>query len=152
MVSCVDHDAHGRQVYRPLDYFRVMAQHHRDLFDAGSAKIFNNGFKEGAPLVGEQRLVAPHAPGLSRGENQAGNHVVCWAFGLYAREGTLGAVLRRTAIISATMATAISSGVSAPISRPMGECTRSRRSAGTPSRSSTLQISMNLRLLPIIPR
>ena len=40
---------------------------------------------------------------------------------------------RRTAMSSARMLTAISAGVTAPMSRPMGECTRSRHSIGMPS-------------------
>ena len=46
----------------------------------------------------------------------------------HVRQGALD--LRRTAISSAVMATAISSGVIAPISRPTGACTRSNRCLG----------------------
>ncbi len=52
-----------------LDGFRMMAQHDRDLLDPGGVKIINDGFKEGSSPVVEQGLVAPHAPGLSGGEN-----------------------------------------------------------------------------------
>ena len=49
------------------------------------------------------------------------------------------AVLRaRTWISSATMLTASSSGVSAPMSRPIGECTRARSSSPNPASSERL--------------
>jgi hypothetical protein len=59
-----------------------MAQHDRDLFDPGGVKIIDNGLQETSTIVSEQGLVATHAPGFSGSENQPGNHVVCWAFGL----------------------------------------------------------------------
>src|SRR5262249_8270014 len=57
---------------------------------------------------------------------------------------------RRTAIISATTLTAISSGDSAPISSPMGAKIDSNACRGIPSFSSSLITEIVLRLLPIM--
>src|SRR6059036_3121746 len=103
--------------------------------------------------VGEQGLVGPHAAGFTGRKDDAR-----WPHFMTPRAKTdfesgfqPGCALRRTPIISATTLTAISSGVMAPSSSPMGEWTRSKRSRGNPSFSSSLTTLMVLRLLPIIP-
>src|SRR5215472_5887464 len=57
---------------------------------------------------------------------------------------------RLIAIISAATEIAISSGVTAPISKTMGAYTLSNAERGTPSFSSSLTTPIVLRLLPII--
>ena len=49
------------------------------------------------------------------------------------------------------MLRAISSGVTAPIWRPMGACTCSSQSAGAPSDASASKIYATLARLPIMP-
>ena len=58
---------------------------------------------------------------------------------------------RRMAISSATMLIAISAGVIAPMSRPIGACTRCRHSAGMPSASRASLMRTTLARLPIRP-
>src|SRR6266540_2440303 len=57
----------------------------------------------------------------------------------------------RASVISARIARAISSGVIAPMSSPIGEWTRRRCSAPTPSRRRCSRIVVARRRLPIIP-
>ena len=59
---------------------------------------------------------------------------------------------RRVAINSATTATAISSGVSEPMSSPMGAWMASSLSLGIPIPSNSFHISAIFRRLPIMPR
>src|SRR5690554_5215678 len=82
-----------------------------------------------------------HAAGQPPGKNDGGK-----IYGFHAEACPL-----RTLINSATMLTAISSGVSPPILMPMGECTRSSRSWGTPAVIRASYIAVRLRLLLIIP-
>src|SRR5579884_1755018 len=58
---------------------------------------------------------------------------------------------RRKAMSSAVIATAISSGVIAPISSPTGECTRSKRCSGIPSFTNSRNTVIALRFEPIMP-
>ncbi len=67
--------------------------------------------------------------------------------------GHAGGPFRRTAISSATMLTAISGTVTAPISRPIGARTRSNSSAvAIPFSRKFLRTKATLRRLPIMPR
>ena len=59
---------------------------------------------------------------------------------------------RRAMTSSAAMLTAISSGVCAPISSPMGMCTASRSFSRKPSSTNCCLIMRIFRLLPIMPR
>jgi hypothetical protein len=58
---------------------------------------------------------------------------------------------RRAATTAAMTDTAISSGVSAPISRPIGVCTRSRSATDTPAARSCERVTSHRRRLPIRP-
>ena len=58
---------------------------------------------------------------------------------------------RRTAMISAAMLTAISAGVTAPMSSPIGAWTCASRSGGTPARSSSSKMRDDLPLRPDQP-
>ena len=94
--------------------------------------------EEGFILKLEQRFWPAHAAGSATGQNQTGNHFnSALSFSLVkmdfdsAFQSLDGA--RRTAIISATTETAISSGVMAPISSPMGAKIRSNCSRRKPS-------------------
>src|SRR5581483_3169565 len=106
----------------------------------------------GADHVPEQRLASPRRellaaaepPAGARGEDRAGDEA-------HAARGTVGAPWMRpprsrrrpaeasasAAWISATTASAISSGLSAPIARPIGACRRARSPAasGSPAAS-----------------
>ena len=84
------------------------------------------------PAVGKQRLRRAHAAGFAGGKNGGGEHSSRASrrcedsdFGKFHGFVRRFAELRRTAISSAVMLMAISSGVSAPMSRPTGACTRS---------------------------
>src|SRR5271154_6518029 len=138
-----------------LNLCRSRAQHHPPQPDprmlGGPPQIFH---KRSAANF-HQRLGKSHSPRFARSENRGGQH-------RYPRRAASGptssflcaakpSAFRRTAINCATMLTAISSGVSAPISSPTGACTRSNCAAENPSFSSALYTAITLRLLPIIP-
>src|ERR1039457_4364254 len=97
----------------------------------------------------QQRLRRAHAPRLTAGQDQSAGHL-----SNSARQSELA--LRRTAIISATTDTAISSGETAPISSPMGANTRVKLSRAMPSFSSSLitlimtALSENLTKRPLL--
>src|SRR5271154_3634858 len=138
-----------------LNLCRSRAQHHPPQPDprmlGGPPQIFH---KRSAANF-HQRLGKSHSPRFARSENRGGQH-------RYPRRAASGptssflcaakpSAFRRTAINSATMLTAISSGVSAPISSPTGACTWAKRSGARPFSSSALNTEITLRRLPIIP-
>src|SRR5580658_578488 len=133
----------------------VRAQH-RDHRRAPPRKQADQPVQKSLPLKLQQRFRRAHAPRLPGRQDQSAGH-----FSNSARRDSSEntdlesarqpeSALRRTAIISATTDTAISSGEIAPISRPIGANTRAKLSVATPSPSSSLTTLMTLRLLPII--
>src|SRR6266852_4577265 len=140
------------------DVFRVRAEHHAGQADFRMAGRFEKVLQERAPLIIEQRFGRSHATRFAGGEDYGSEHFSlpypAPAGPAFASStflcGTFAA-LRRTAISSAVMLMAISSGVSAPMSNPTGACTRSKFSSAMPSFSSALYTERTFRLLPIMP-
>src|ERR1051326_3535123 len=111
-------------------------------------------------VVDQQSFRSSHAAGSAAGQNNTGDSGTGTHFSS-ARKDSLVKMdfdslrqsdsgARRMAIISATMETAISSGVIAPMSRPIGEKVFSNASRGMPSFSNSFTTPMTLRLLPIM--
>src|SRR5262249_18349311 len=102
-----------------------MMPHNHNHWIACTAEHAHEPFdKRFSPIV-KQGLGGSHAAGSARRENNTGDHFnrarrLSWAKMDFEslRQSISGA--RRTAIISATTEIAISSGVSAPISKPIG--------------------------------
>src|ERR1022692_4268135 len=117
---------------------------------AAPGKQANQPVQKSLSLKLQQRLRRAHAPRLAAGQDQSAGHLSNSARRDSPANTDLESArqsesaLRRTAIISATTDTAISSGETAPISRPMGANTRAA------SFSSSLITLMTLRLLPIM--
>src|SRR6202795_5178253 len=116
--------------------------------------------QESFVLESQQRFGSAHASRCTARQDQAGNRTARIHFRM-AREVSVAKMdleserqsdsgARRMAIISATIEMAISSGVMAPISRPMGAKTRSKAAREMPSFSSSLTTPITLRLLPIM--
>src|ERR1700733_12522325 len=132
-----------------------MITEHHNYRIAHRAQHANQPVKKCFPAIIEQSLGSSHAARSSRGEDNTGNHFnsAC-NFSLAKidfesdRQSDSGA--RRSAIISATTEIAISSGVSAPISSPIGANTLLNISRGKPSFSSSCTTEIVFRLLPII--
>ena len=133
------------QLQLVADCFRARAQDDSCEADSRVPRDFDQVFEEGRAAVGKQGFGSAHPPGFTGGENRGGEHpglVVVQgrelrrALRICARDSALA--LRRTAINSAVMLTAISSGVSAPISMPTGAWTFSNFSGAYPSFSSAL--------------
>jgi len=110
---------------RGADAIRLVAQDDQDRRAVWREKT-DKAVEESVALKLQQGLGRTHAGGGSGGEDECGK-----AHGEAALEGSADktdleisrqaeVALRRTAIISAATETAISSGVRAPISRPMG--------------------------------
>src|SRR6185437_15485868 len=145
---------HGRRG-EAHQVFRVSAEDRAD-GRAVPAQSFGENGEERSAAERQERFGLPHAARFSGSQDDGGN-----AHFSMAREcssvkmdfeipcqlpsGTL-----RTAIISAATEMAISSGVTAPISSPMGAETFSNAARGIPSFSSSLTTEMVLRLLPIM--
>src|SRR5260370_16982899 len=152
-------------------------RHLRGALDAGSklvgvvARHENNGpayvneqtgqaIQKGFTLKWEQSLRSSHAAGSAACKDNAGDraarrHLMSARSDSLvkidferARQSDSGA--RRMAIISATMETAISSGVIAPISSPMGSKARSNASPRMPPFSNSFTTPLTLRLLHIM--
>src|SRR6202050_3580171 len=110
-------------------------------------KQTNQAIQKSFALQYQQSFGGSHAAGGATGQNNAGDrrgrlHLrsarsdsVAKIDFERARQSVSGA--RRTAIISATMETAISSGVMAPISSPIGAKTRSNAARAMPSFSNS---------------
>src|SRR5260370_36080221 len=126
----VDDHRGGIEFYFFANAFRIRAEHHAGQADFRMAGRFEEVLQERAPLIIEQRFGRPHATRFARGEDYGSEHFSspypAEAGPAFASStflcGTFAA-LRRTAISSAVMLMAISSGVSAPISSPTGACT-----------------------------
>src|SRR5579872_3085162 len=132
----------------------MIAQNHDHGIAHGRQHSHQSLNKSFAAII-EQGFGASHPAGCSGGQDNAGDHFnsarrLSWAKTDFdtERQSTFG--LRRMAIISATTEIAISSGVSAPISRPMGAKIFSNSCRGRPSFSSSFTTEMVLRLLPIM--
>lgn len=97
---------------------------------AEGSEGMGEGGEEGGSAEGEEGLGLAHAAGCATGQDEAGGgwgrvHLRTEALASVAKMPLAmvrhwGLAPRRTAIISAATLTAISSGVMAPISRPMG--------------------------------
>src|SRR5580698_1405795 len=141
------------------NHARVLSHHHDD----GSA---NRGEDPDEPveerfiLKSEEGFRASHTARRAARENDSGNFPAAGHLRT-ARDASLAKIdlaavrhsasgARCIAIISATTETAISSGVMAPISSPMGANTRSKATRAMPSFSSSFTTPITLRLLPII--
>src|SRR5262249_52936681 len=130
----------------------MVTQHDDHGGDAGQQEL-DEVLEKGRTGIGQQSLICAHAARRTGGQDDAGQgHFRIPAANTDFERGFQPAwALRRMPIISATTATAISSGVMAPTSSPIGEWTRSKRSRGMPSFSSSLMTLIALRLLPIMP-
>src|SRR5581483_11583302 len=142
-----------------------MLSHHHNYRIACRGEQPDQPVQESLALELEQRFGGAHAAGCAAGKNDARDLRAFLYFAprhlRMARDASLARMdleairhsasgARLMAIISATMDTAISSGVMAPISRPMGAKTRSNAARGMPSFSNSFTTPITLRLLPII--
>src|SRR6202790_5060621 len=120
----------------------------------------DHAVEEGLAFKFQQSFGSAHAHRCTAGQDETGNGTARIHFRM-AREVSVAKIdlesdrqsesgARRMAIISATIEMAISSGVMAPISRPMGAKMRSKAARGTFSFSSSLTTPITLRLLPIM--
>ena len=96
-----------------------------------------------------RRMLRP-SPGAGQPAVRRGRRRRGWRPRVSRRFGARRPV--RSAMISAQIDTAVSSGVRAPMSRPMGAITRSRSAGSTPSSSSRRLRSSVVRRLPMAPR
>src|SRR5581483_5184945 len=149
----VHYDLHAFSNLRP-DRIGMIAEHDGH-WAALCAQHASQARHERFAAIIEQRFGHTHAAGRARRQDEAGDHFrsafsrSCAKIDFEScRQSASGA--RRTAIISATTEIAISSGSSAPISRPMGANTFSNASRGMPSFSSSWITEIVLRLLPIM--
>src|ERR1700691_685617 len=130
--------------------------HHGNHGRATLRKQADQPVQKRLPLNLQQRLGRAHAARLARRQYQSAGHFNNSARGNSPVNTDLESArqpesaLRRTAIISATTDTAISSGETAPISSPIGANTRAKLSSEAPSFSSSLTTLITLRLLPIM--
>src|SRR5580658_3282641 len=142
-----------------------MHSHNDDDRIANGGQDANETVEKRFVLKSEQRFGSAHAAGSAAGKNDAGDLRSTSSYSRVhlrtAREASLAKIdlaavrhsesgARRRAIISATTETAISSGVMAPISSPMGAKTRSKAARWMPSFSNSLTTPITLRLLPIM--
>ena len=97
-----------------LDLFGFVSHHDPDILDTRTLEELDNSFQQGGRSQGKEGLEGPHARGVSGRQHQ----------GTQLRGGIHRPFPARTWINSATILTAISSGVSPPMSKPMGEWTR----------------------------
>src|ERR1700692_4255468 len=132
----------------------MVAQHHDHGIANGRNHAHQSSYKTLATII-QQRFRTDHAAGGAGRQDNTGDHFNSdrswsWANTDFESDchSTLGA--RRVAIISATTEIAISSGVSAPMSRPMGAKIFSNKWRGRPSFSCSFTTAMVLRLLPIM--
>src|SRR6266446_5721174 len=123
----VDDHGGGIEFQFFADAFRIGSENHASRADFCMTRRLDEVFEKRAPLIIEQRLGRSHATRFARGEDHSSEHFSApypaAAGPAFASStflcGTFAA-LRRTAISSAVMLMAISSGVSAPISSPTG--------------------------------
>src|ERR1700682_5481385 len=115
----------------------------------------DHSVQEGLVFKFQQGFGSAHAPRCTAGQDETGNGTAGIHFRM-AREDSVAKIdlesdrqsesgARRVAIISATMEMAISSGVVAPRSRPMGAKIRSKAARGTFSFSNSLTTPITLR-------
>src|SRR5262249_19120890 len=136
------------------DRFRVVAQDNQNRI-AKFRKHAHKPPRKRLASIFKQRFRTAHSAGRPGGQNNSRDHfgsalrLSCAKMDFDTdRQSASGA--RRTAIISATTEIAISSGDSAPISRPIGAKIFSNNERGKPSFSSSRITEIVLRLLPII--
>ena len=90
-----------------------------------------------APRLTPDKRIPRQGRGRSHGVDRSARYVLSRTATLFIASRDTSTP-RRTAISWATMLMAISAGVTAPMSRPIGACTRSRHSAGMPSSARRL--------------
>src|ERR1700684_1258074 len=119
------------------DFLGLCSQYNPGYVHPWVARGRNKMLGKSFPAIFKQRFGLAHAPGFTGGENRDGQHSAQSRCKLASSESftdLLGkfSALRRTAMSAAVMLTAISSGVSAPMSKPTGAWTRSNLSSDVP--------------------
>ena len=118
----------------------AMPRHDDDVVDTGAGEGADRPLEQRAPLDLEQRLELAHARGATGREDDRREP-------LHAQASAPD----RTWTISATMLTASSAGVSAPIDRPMGEWIRAMASSPKPASRSAACMRARLERLAMTP-
>src|SRR5580700_593646 len=119
------------------DFLGLCAEHNSRYVHPWVARRGNQMFGKSFPAILQQRFGLAHPSRFARSENRNGEHAAQSPCRLASSESLTDffgkfSEFRRTAMSSAVMLTAISSGVSAPISRPTGAWTRSSLSTDAP--------------------
>jgi hypothetical protein len=110
-VICIFNAAHRLRGQDPLDFVGAVPRHDDQIFDAGRAQGLHHDFDGAAVPQRQKRFETFHAAGLSARQDDGCNGGILFQ----------GVSPARTAMSAATMLTAISAGVSAPMARPTGE-------------------------------